>query len=165
MSPELIEQFEYLNVRLDQMADRIRELPTDVQNQPVVASFSPRKALEHMAATDQMYLDVIKKTDASKLKGKRGKANFIFGKVLQKLNSPAGKNVPSLPMLLPKQELEVEESIAKWKSSRAQIIEHMNKFDDDDAAIKHPFFGLMSPYDLFLLLEKHQDYHDARLPS
>ena len=68
-------------------------------------------------------------------------------------------------MLLPKNELEVEDSIAKWKSCRAQIIKYVQEFDDDAAAIKHPFFGLMSPYDLFLLLEKHQDYHDARLPS
>jgi len=47
----------------------------------------------------------------------------------------------------------------QMEGERAKLVAHLAQFSDDDAAIKHPFFGLLSPRDMFILEEKHQDYH------
>lgn len=165
MGPELVEQLEHLNTRIDQMVERVRQMPSDQQRSPVGKSFAPLEAVEHMAVTEQIYLDIVKKTDPAKLKGRKGKPNFIYGKVLQALNKPANVASFSPKPFHPKEILSVDESAAKWKARRRQLLDYLRPFGDDDAAIKHPLFGFMSPYDMFILLEKHQDYHDARLSS
>lgn len=165
MGPELVEQLEYLNTRIDQMIERVREMPSDQQRMPVGKSFAPIQALEHMAVTEQIYIDIVKKTDPATLKGRKGKPNFLYGLVLKTLNKPAKVASFSPKPFLPKDDLSVDESAAKWKDLRGQLLDYLRPFGDDDAAIKHPLFGYMSPYDLFILLEKHQDYHDARLQA
>ncbi len=165
MTPELTQQFENLGVRMEHMIDRVREMPTDQQRSPVGKSFSPLQAIEHMAKTEQIYVGFIDKTNAAAVAGKKSKPNFLFGQLLKQLGKPQTSTVPSPGPFQPKEELDLDESARRWKEAKEKIHEYVAKFEDDAAAIKHPFFGWLSPYDMFLMMEKHQDYHDSRLEA
>ena len=78
---------------------------------------------------------------------------------------PSTVAAPALKKFEPGTTMPLEESGAKWRENRAKLVKHLSAFDDSEAAMKHPFFGLLSPRDLFILLEKHQDYHSVRLPN
>lgn len=165
MSPQLTAEFEYLTTRLEGMIEKVSNLPTDAQESPVGKSFSPVQAIEHMYVTEKSYTDYAKKTDQAKLKGRKGKPNFIYNFVLKGMNRPVGSNLPTPGMFQPKDGLSLEESSQKWRDERASLKEYLKKFNDNDACLKNPLMGWFSPRDLYVLMERHQDYHDARLPN
>lgn len=163
MSPDLTQEFEHLNTRLEQMVERVKQMPDDQQKRPVGKSFAPVLAVAHMAVTEDIYLGLIRKTKPERIAGKKGKPNFIYGLVIKNMLKPKGKTIPSPAPFIPKSDTDLEQAAADWRASRAEVIAYLAKFDDNEAAVKHPFMGLLSPRDLFILEEKHQDYHDARL--
>lgn len=165
MSPSLLAEYEHLTTRLDQMVERIKQLPSDTQRTPVGKSFSPEKALEHMAVLEKSYVDLAAKTDREAMKGKKGKPNFIFPLVLKSMSKPASSASPTPRMFQPSGAMSIEESAKLWRERRMQLLEYLKQFDDDDACLKNPLMGRLSPRDLYVLLERHQDYHDARLPE
>lgn len=165
MSPSLAAEFDHLGTRLDQMIERIKALPSDVQRAPVGKSFSPIKALEHMAITEKSYVELAKKTVAAKLVNRKGKPNFLYGLTLKALSKPVEVSTPTPRMFMPSGEMSIEDSAKLWKEQRAMLLGHLKAYDDVDAAIRNPLFGYLSPRDLFVLMERHQDYHEARLPN
>ncbi len=165
MSPSLTAEFEHLFTRMDEMVDKIKNLPSDTQRTPVGKSFSPEKALEHMGVLEKGYVDQIQKTSAAKLQNRQGKPNFFYPLVLKQMTKPAGTASPTPPVFQPKQGKSIEESAKFWKEQRTIIVDYLKRFDDNAAAVKSTFFGYLSPRDIYVLLERHQDYHDARLPN
>jgi hypothetical protein len=165
MSPDLIAEFEHLDTRTDIMVGRVRAMSEEVQQTPVGKSFSPLKALDHMAVLEASYVKYTQKSNPAKLKGRKGKPNFFYGLVLKSMRKPVGKTSPTPKMFMPHGGMSIDESEKLWKERRAKLVQLISPFGDDDAAMKHPFLGYLSPRDIFILLEKHQDYHDARLPS
>jgi hypothetical protein len=164
MSPTLQSKFQILNERSNKMVDRVRAYNPTLQNAPVGRSFSPVHALEHMAMTEKLYADLTTKTDLVSLEGKQGKPNFIFRFILKAMAKPAGRVSPTIKDFTPTGVIGLEESAKLWSERRNRVVEHLSRFQDDQAALKHPLFGMLSPNDVFNLLNKHQDYHDIRLP-
>jgi hypothetical protein len=165
MSPDLTAEFQHLDTRTDAMVDRVRAYPPEVQNKPVDKSYSPLKAVEHMYLVERMYVDQIDKFDKAKYAGKVGKPWFTYHFVLKNMAKPANTASPTIKAFSPDGTMTLDESAANWREQRAKLITLLGDFDDNQAAIKHPFFGFLSPRDLFILLEKHTDYHEARLPK
>jgi len=147
------------------MVEKIKELPSDAQRAPMGKSFSPMKALEHMALTEKTYATYAQKTDPAKLKGRKGKPNFLYGFILKAISKPANVASPTGGPFSPSGEMSIEDSAKAWREERAKLLEHLKQFDDNDACLKNPIMGYLSPRDLFVLMERHQDYHDARLPN
>lgn len=165
MSPDLAAEFEHLNTRVDAMIDRVTTYAPDVQDAPVGKSYSPLKAVEHMFLVDKDYVKLVEGFDKAKFAGKGGKPTLFYRFILRGMAKPASFAAPTLKKFSPDNAMPLEDSAKKWRDSRAKLIAHMANFSDDEGAIKHALFGLMSPRDFFILLEKHQDYHDVRLPS
>ena len=165
MSPDLIAELEYLDKRLDTMVQRVGEYPSDVQLAPVGKSFAPLKVVEHMYLVEKAYVEFASKSTKAKLAGKTGKVNLVYGFVLKNMAKPSNSAAPTLRKFSPNNSMALETSAKRWREERAKLVQHLSDFGDNDAAIKHPIFGLMSPRDVFILLEKHQDYHDVRLPK
>lgn len=163
MSPSLTAEFEFLTTRLEQMVERVNELPSDAQRAPVGKSYAPVAAVEHMAVTEESYVNFAKKTDPNKLKGRKGKPNFLYNFILKAISKPATKTTPSgFP---PTGDVSLEDAAQRWREARATFMEHLKKFDDNDACLKNPIMGYLSPRDIYVLMERHQDYHDARIPN
>ena len=147
------------------MIDRVAAYAPEVQNAPVGKSYSPLKALEHMYLVDKDYVKLVGGFDKAKFAGKSGKPTFFYRFILKGMAKPASIAAPTIRKFSPDSAMSLDESAKKWREARAKLISHMGNFGDDEGAIKHPLFGLMSPRDFFIILEKHQDYHDVRLPS
>jgi hypothetical protein len=165
MSPDLAAEYEHLNTRVDGMIDRVAAYSPEVQAAPVGKSYSPLKAVEHMYLVDKDYVKLAEGFDKAKFAGRSGKPTFFYQFILRGMAKPANFAAPTLKKFSPESAVLLEESAKKWREARSKLIAHMGNFGDDEGAIKHPLFGLMSPRDFFILLEKHQDYHDVRLPS
>ena len=165
MSPDLAAEYEHLNTRVDVMIDRVKGYSPETQSAPVGKSYSPLKALEHMYLVDKDYVKLAGAFDKAKFVGKSGKPTFFYRFILRGMAKPASFAAPTIKKFSPDSAMPLDESAKKWREARAKLIAHMANFGDDEGAIKHPLFGLMSPRDFFILLEKHQDYHDVRLPS
>ncbi len=165
MSPDLAAEFEHLNSRVDAMIDRVATYAPDVQDAPVGKSYSPLRAIEHMYLVDKDYVKLVEGFDKAKFAGKGGKPTFFYRFILRGMAKPASFAAPTLKKFSPDNAMPLEDSAKKWREARAKLIAHMANFGDDEGAIKHALFGLMSPRDFFIILEKHQDYHDVRLPK
>jgi hypothetical protein len=114
---------------------------------------------------EKEYVKMAEGTDRAKYAGKSGKPSFMYRFVLKGMAKPAAVAAPTLKKFSPESGISVEESAKQWREQRAMLVSHLSAFGDNDGAIKHPMFGLLSPRDMFIIQEKHQDYHDARLPS
>jgi hypothetical protein len=154
-----------LDGRMNAMIKRVQSLSPELQKQPVGKSFSPLEALEHMAITEQLYVDLAKKTDMGKMQGRNGKPNFFYRMVMKQMLAPKGKTASTIKELTPAPGVTLEGAAQKWRTNRAALKAHFASVGNDDAAaFKHSFFGYLSANDVFTLLGRHQDYHDARLP-
>lgn len=165
MSPDLTAEFEHLDRRLDHMVNRVGAYAPEVQSAPVGKSYSPLKAVEHMYLVERLYVDMMKKFDRAKYAGRMGSPWFTYNFVLKNMAKPSNTAAPTLKAFSPDGAMPLAESASLWREERKKMIDQLEPFDDNQAAIKHPFFGFLSPRDLFILLEKHQDYHDVRLPA
>jgi len=165
MSPDLTAEFAHLDSRLDRFVERVGQYSPEVQAAPFGKSYSPLKAIEHMYLVDKDYVDFLAKFQKEKYAGKVGKPNFFYRFVLKSMAKPSNQAAPTIKKFTPESAMSLEESTQKWKEERAKIVQHLSTFADNDVAMKHPFFGLLSPRDIFILVEKHQDYHDVRLPK
>ncbi len=165
MSPDLTAEFAHLDSRIDRFVERVGGYSPEIQAAPFGKSFSPLKAVEHMCLVDKGYVDLVAKFNKEKYAGKVGKPNFFYRFVVKSMTKPSNQAAPTIKKFSPESAMPLEESTLKWKEQRAKIVQHLSQFGDNDVAMKHPFFGLMSPRDIFILIEKHQDYHDVRLPK
>ena len=164
MSPDLTAEYAHLDTRTDGFITRVRSFPPEVQTAPVGKSYSPLKVVEHMYLVERSYVELAEKFDRQKYACKKGNASFIYKFVLKNMAKPSNFAAPTLKKFVPQQAMPLDDSTAKWKAERAKLVAHLSQFNDDDAAINHPLFGLLSPREMFILEEKHQDYHGVRLP-
>ena len=118
-----------------------------------------------MFLVDRSYVEFAAKFDKTKSGGKPGKPSFIYRYVLRSLAKPSNFASPTLKRFEPENAMPLEEAANKWRDERAKLVAYLENFDDNEAALKHPFFGLLSPRDMFILSEKHLDYHGLRLPT
>ena len=118
-----------------------------------------------MYLVEKDYVNFMSKFQNEKYAGKVGSPNFIYRVVLKSMAKPSNHVAPTVKKFSPESAMPLEESTRKWKEERAKIVQHLNSFGDNDVALKHPLFGRLSPRDIFILIEKHQDYHDVRLPK
>ena len=165
MSPDLIAEFEHLDKRTDAILSRVGAMSPEAQATPFGKSYSPLRTIEHMYLVEKGYVDIAMKFDRAKFSGKKGKLTFMYKFVLKGMAKPSNIAAPTIKKFSPDSGMSLEESSRKWRENRMKLIQHLSGFGDDEAAMKHPLFGLMSPRDVFILLEKHQDYHDVRLPK
>ena len=165
MSPDLTAEFAHLDARADGFVERVRSYPPEVQSAPVGKSYSPQKAVEHMYLVERSYGELAVKFDKAKFAGKKGKPGFFYRFVLKNMAKPSNTASPTLKKFEPQHTMPLEEAATKWREERAKLVAYLAGFGDDDAALKHPLFGPLSPRDMFILAEKHQDYHGLRLPN
>ncbi|MEI8282644.1 MAG: hypothetical protein WCG75_09595 [Armatimonadota bacterium] len=165
MSPDLTAEFAHLDSRLDRFVERVGAYSPEVQAAPFGKSYSPLKAVEHMYLVDKGYVGFVAKFNKGKFAGKEGKPNFFYRFVLKSMTKPSNQAAPTIKKFSPESAMSLEESTRNWKEERAKFVQYLSGFGDSEVAMKHPFFGLLSPRDIFILLEKHQDYHDVRLPN
>ena len=165
MSPDLTAEFAHLETRSEGFVQRVRSYPPEVQSAPVGKSYSPIKAVEHLYLVEKSYVELAAKFDKAKFAGTKGKPSFFYRFVLKNMAKPSNTASPTLKKFEPAQAMPLEEAATKWREERAKLVAYLAEFDDDDAALKHPLFGPLSPRDMFILTEKHQDYHGLRLPN
>ena len=165
MSPDLTAELAHLDSRIDRFSERVGAYTPEVQSAPFGKSFSPLKAVEHMYLVEKEYVGFVSKFRKEKYAGKVGKPNFFYRFVLKNMAKPSNHVAPTIKKFVPDSAMPLEEATQKWKEERAKLVQHLSEFGDNDVAMKHPFFGLLSPRDIFILMEKHQDYHDVRLPN
>jgi hypothetical protein len=165
MSPDLAAEFKHLDTRLEAMIERIKEYSPEVQAAPVGKSYSPLKTLEHMFLVERDYAKMASAFDKIKFAGKTGKPSFMYRFVLKGMAKPANTAAPTIKKFSPDSSMSLEDSARQWRTERAKLVSHLSAFDDNVSAIKHPLFGHLSPRDVFIIQEKHQDYHEARLPK
>lgn len=165
MSPDLTAEFAHLDTRTDAFVERVRSYPPEVQTAPFGKSYSPLKAVEHMYLVEKSYVELTQKFNRAKYAGKKGKPGFFYGFVLKNMAKPSNFAAPTLKKFVPESAMALEDAAAQWREERAKLVAHLAQFDDDAVALKHPFFGPLSPRDMFILAEKHQDYHGLRLPN
>lgn len=165
MSPQLKQKFAELDARLESMVNRVESMPEKVQTAPFGKSYSPKLTIEHMAKVDESYFTFIEKATLKPLPKQPSEPNFIYRFVLKKMQEPANKIAPVTKEMAAEGKLTVQESAEKWRSARKKIVAFLDKFEDTHPAIKHPLFGKMSPTAIYVLMEKHQGYHDIRMPQ
>jgi hypothetical protein len=155
-----------LDDRMNGMIGKVESLSPDSQITPFGKSFSPIEAIEHLAMTERYYVKLIQQSDASKLSNRRGKPNFIYRLIIKQMAKPALVASPTIKDFTPGNNLTLESVVKNWRTTRNELRALVEPSKDHDAAImKHPLMGFLSPYDIWFILEKHQDYHDIRLPS
>jgi hypothetical protein len=164
MSPALKARYDSLDHRLADFAAKVEGYPVDVQTAPVGKSFSPLEALEHMAKVDKGYVEQIEGSRNHKRIGTPAKPRILYGFVLNKMGTSVEKNAPVPKMFDPSGNVSPSQSTKEWKEARAKVRKRAEEFEDDQTCLVNLFFGTLSPRTLCDLLEKHQDYHDVRLP-
>lgn len=167
MHPELAKRFAELEKRRVALVERVRTLPAEKQKTKRSPSeFSPVEMIMHIAITEHGDVVYLRKTPPESLKGKRPKTTFFFKSTVSRMQNPV-KQMPTLPFMEPKEDVDLALAADSWAAARIQIAEYLEKVETpSEAFIKfHFIFGTASAQEFLDLLEAHMNYHEKRFPG
>lgn len=165
MHPEIAQRLEYLEMRKEALIGRVRALPPEKQSARSDAkSFTPVEMIAHLAISEQMTADRMKKVGPKDLIGKSPRASFIFRKMVDKMNR--GQKMKSPTAMLPQERPNLDHSEQAWQRARNELKLFFNDVKRPDDPMQQIFiFGTLSAHDVLVLLESHLHYHEVRFPG
>ncbi len=165
MHPEIAQRFEYLELRRRALLDRVRALSVEKQTAKANAnSFSPVEVIAHLALSEQVTADRMKKLGPKDLIGKSTRTTFIYRKVLGDLNR--AKKMPTPGDMIPKGRVSLEHAESNWDQARKDLTALFNQVKYLDDPMEQFFiFGTLSAHDVLCLLEAHMHYHEVLFPE
>ena len=165
MHPEIAQRFEFLEMRRKALIDRVKALPVEKQTaKPDPKSFSPVEIIAHIALSEQMSVDRMKKLGPKDLIGKKTRTTFIYRKVVGDMNKAKKMATPN--EMIPKGRVSLEHAEHNWDQARKELAEYFNKVKHLDDPMQQFFiFGTLSAHDVLCLLESHMHYHELLFPT
>jgi hypothetical protein len=167
MHPEVARRFEDLEKRRLAFTKKVEALPKEKQDaKPRPGEFSPAEVVMHLAITEHGNVVFLKKTAPALLAGKKPKITFLYKRTVSKMQDPSSP-VPTLPFMIPKGPVDLDQAIAAWAGARAEIEKFLEEAKTpSEAFIKFNFvFGTASASQFLDLLEAHMNYHEKRFPA
>lgn len=146
------------------MISRISSLSPELLTSPVGKSMPPESALEHMMITEGIYLKMINKEVGAKMAGKRPKVTFFYNFIMKAMEKPADQTAFMPKMFAPSGQVNLETAANQWRERRASLRAYLQHVNDDECCGGNLLEGRLSPVHVCELMNRHQDYHDARLP-
>jgi len=164
MHPEIAQRLEYLEMRKAALIERVRALPPDKQNaKPDAKSFSPVEVIAHIALSEQVTADRMKKVGPKDLIGKTTRTTFIYKRTVDGMNKAKKMNSPA--MMIPPERPRLEHAEQSWERARKELLVFFNEVKRPDDPMQQFFiFGTLSAYDVLALLEAHMHYHEVLFP-
>jgi len=165
MEAQIKSKWDGLEQRRLAMVQRVRDLPSDRQNiRPDAHSFTPVELLMHMAMSDAVTIERIKKHPVSALNGVAPKPTFLYKIIVSGMN--AGRRVPAPPNMKPEGQFSLDEAAKKWESVRRELSTYFEMASTPDTVVQKSFmFGRLSASNLLALIESHHNYHDRYFPA
>ncbi|MHB8634923.1 MAG: DinB family protein [Fimbriimonadaceae bacterium] len=167
MNAEIKKRFDALETRRQSLTSRVRALtPAQQTAHPDPKAFSPLEVLKHFALAENGNLQFLRNTPPASLQGQKPRLRFVYHKVLSSMQS-AEKRVGTVPYMVPRGALTVEDADRSWASARAELAGFLEPMDSlDDPFCKFMFlFGTGSVGDYLALMEAHMHYHETRFPE
>ncbi|MBS1706945.1 MAG: DinB family protein [Armatimonadetes bacterium] len=144
------------------LGERVRAMPEGQRTTPPFrGALAPDSTILHMAIVDEFYPPLLEAGQKSGIVGQAAKPNFMHRFAVRRMN--AVKSIPTPGSLAPSSGLDLEAAINRWAEVRSRIEPFVHQAPYERAALKHPFFGLLSLSDLLDVMEAHQTYHEHRL--
>lgn len=151
------DRWKSLEVRRKKLVDRVMALDPEAQALSKNKGFTPAETLDHMAASEAWYIDRLTPEQQSR----KAKPNFLFRWLVAQMRKT--RQLPAPGAMRPRQGVDAAAGADRWAKVREELGAALRASSYDDAIIRHPIFGRMSPKDILDLLEAHHDYHESRL--
>jgi len=165
MDAQVKSMWDGLEARRLAMVRRVRELSPDRQTHRASAdTFTPVELIMHMAMSDEVSLQRIRKHPPSSLTGASPKPTLMYKIIVSGMN--AGRRVPAPPNMKPETSVSLDEAARKWEAIRKELSECLEAAPAPGAVVQKTFlFGRLSATDLLALIESHHNYHERYFPA
>ena len=165
MHPDIAQRLEFLELRRQALVDRVKALPVEKQTaKPDSKSFSPVEVIAHMALSEQVSIDRMKKLGPKDLIGKVPRTTFIYKKVVTDMNK--GKKMGTPSNMIPQGRVSLDHAEKAWEHARKELTVFLNEVKRPDDPMQQFFvFGTLSAHDLLALFEAHTHYHEVLFPK
>lgn len=141
---------------------RVHALPPDkIGNAPDRHSFSPAELVDHLAKTEEWYVEQIAESHVGD--AATPSHRWLYRMVLSQMRKAKKmKVVPS--MFIPSEHVALDQAEKHWEGAHATFRQALWECSTDQVVYHHKLFGNMSAGMILDMMEAHHHYHDVHSP-